>query len=276
MDITENKQVEKYKEAKDFREMISYLKVDKNVIYVEISEENAAEILEKYNYINVITPFKHKFALKNVDDEVEKPYGKHIYPRPVDFKEYYDEYVNERSKYPTIISNILEFESHFKSAITHAILVERHDRISNSDDLISFLKTLQMRLAFTSYKEKRKDTMISQVETLINNVLTYPNVFCFFDRISLGTLLTIYIGLDDNLQNSVFRRLKKYNMHLNAEQVPYFISKAFALVDIRNCVMHCNSLEVLTRFYNVKDKDLRRGKNKKLYLSMVEYLEKEK
>lgn len=276
MDNTENNKIENYKEAKDFGEMISYLKDDKNVIYVEMSEIEAAEILEKYNYINVITPFKHKFALKNKNDEVEKPNGKHIYPHPVDFKEYYDEYIGERSKYPTIIANILEFESHFKSAITHAVLVERSEKISNSDELISFLKTLQMRLAFTSYKEKRKTTMIEQIDNLIKNVLTYPNVFCFFDRISLGTLLTIYIGLDEVLQNSVFKRLKKYNMHLNAEQVPHFISKAFALVDIRNCVMHCNSLEVLTRFYNTKEKTLRRDKNKKLYLSMVEYLEKEK
>ena len=59
-------------------------------------------------------------------------------------------------------------------------------------------------------------------------------------------------------------------------QVPAFIKKVFCLVSIRNCVMHCNSLEVLIRFYKPKTHELRNSSDRKKYLSLIKLLSKEK
>lgn len=58
--------------------------------------------------------------------------------------------------------------------------------------------------------------------------------------------------------------------------VPAFIKKVFCLVSIRNCVMHCNSLEVLIRFYKPKTHELRNSSDRKKYLSLIKLLSKEK
>lgn len=60
-------------------------------------------------------------------------------------------------------------------------------------------------------------------------------------------------------------------MTFNVDKVPDFINKVFCLVSIRNCVMHCNSLEILIRFYNPKLHELR-----KKYINMVKLLSIEK
>lgn len=60
------------------------------------------------------------------------------------------------------------------------------------------------------------------------------------------------------------------------DKTPDFISKFFALIAVRNCVMHCNSLEILIRFYNLKTKTLRDSTNKKRFTTMIKYLSKEK
>lgn len=41
-------------------------------------------------------------------------------------------------------------------------------------------------------------------------------------------------------------------------------------------MMHCNSLEILIRFYNPKTKTLRDSTNKKRFTTMIKYLSKEK
>ena len=63
------------------------------------------------------------------------------------------------------------------------------------------------------------------------------------------------------------------------DKTPDFISKFFTLIAVRNCVMHCNSLEILIRlirFYNPKTKTLRDSTNKKRFTTMIKYLSKEK
>lgn len=51
-----------YKPAKTLDEQIKYLKENKKVYFNIITEKQAKDILFRYNYINVITPFKHHFA----------------------------------------------------------------------------------------------------------------------------------------------------------------------------------------------------------------------
>lgn len=90
-----------YKPAKTLDEQIKYLKENKKVCFNIITEKQAKDILFRYNYINVITPFKHHFA-KLSNNEVIKENGNHVYENDVEFSEYYELYKSEREKYPTI------------------------------------------------------------------------------------------------------------------------------------------------------------------------------
>lgn len=91
--------------------------------------------------------------------------------------------------------------------------------------------------------------------------------------------IAIYLGKIDeriNTQNKIFKDLKKYGMTFNVDKVPDFIDKVFCLVSIRNCVMHCNSLEILIRFYNPKLHELRKKSDRKKYINMIKSLSIEK
>ena len=93
---------------------------------------------------------------------------------------------------------------------------------------------------------------------------------------SLGDMLTVFTCLDNSMQNRIFQDLKKFQMKFNVDKVPDFIDKVFCLVSIRNCVMHCNSLEILNRFYNPKTHELRQKSDRKKYLNMIKNLSIEK
>lgn len=68
-----------YKPAKTLDEQIQYLKENKRVCFNVIDEKSAKDILFKYNYINIITPFKHHFAKLSNKKEVIKENGHHVY-----------------------------------------------------------------------------------------------------------------------------------------------------------------------------------------------------
>ena len=96
-----------YKPAKTLDEQIKYLKENKRVCFNIIDEKHAKDILFKYNYINIITPFKHHFAKLSNKKEVIKENGNHVYESDVEFSEYYELYKNERKNYPLISKNII-------------------------------------------------------------------------------------------------------------------------------------------------------------------------
>ena len=63
---------QKYKIAKTISEQIEYLNMNKRVQFNCMDKDTAKDKLLEYNYINIITPFKHKFAKLNDKKEVEK------------------------------------------------------------------------------------------------------------------------------------------------------------------------------------------------------------
>lgn len=269
-------QCQKYKPAKSISEQIQYLNEKKRVQFNKMNEEVAGDQLLKYNYINVITPFKHRFAKLNDKKEVIKVDGNHVYERDVEFSEYYDLFIEERKAYPVIINNILNFEIHFKSITAYYILNTYN--IDDSLELNSFLNNLKLNFAFleAKYNTKRINHMNNHLNELKKDIFKYADVYCFFDRMSLGSMLTIYTCLDLKIQDKIFLELKRHNMNFGVDKVPDFIQKVFCLVSIRNCVMHCNSLEILIRFYNPKTHELRKNSDKKRYLSMIKMLSIEK
>lgn len=263
---------QRYKSAKSISEQIKYLNEKKRIQFNNMNMKEAGEKLLQYNYINVITPFKHKFAKLNHQKEVIKVEGNHIYESNVEFSEYFDLFINERKSYPIIINNIMDFEIHFKSIIAYYIL--NSYSLNNSQELDSFLNKLKLRFSFleSRYNPKRISHMNKHIDKLRKSIFKYADIYCFFDKMSLGDMLTIYTCLDTDVQNKIFSDLKRFNLNFNVDKIPDFIDKIFCLVSIRNCVMHCNSLEILIRFYNPKNHELRKISDRKKYLSMIKML----
>lgn len=73
-----------YKPAKTLDEQIKYLKENKRVCFNIIDEKHAKDILFKYNYINIITPFKHHFAI--VLNRKDNPYSRTLTVLPLTSK----------------------------------------------------------------------------------------------------------------------------------------------------------------------------------------------
>ena len=93
---------------------------------------------------------------------------------------------------------------------------------------------------------------------------------------SLGQTLTVYCGLEYKEQDKIFKDCKKVGIDFSVDKTPDFISKFFTLISVRNCVMHCNSLEILVRYYNPATHKLRKNHNKKKYAKMIRELSIEK
>lgn len=265
-----------YKPSKKIKEQLDYLEEKKRVRFIDMDRNTAGDKLLEYNYINVITPFKHKFAKCDSKKQVVKVNGNHIYEKDVDFSEYYNCFWEERKKYPIIIANIQDFEIHFKSITAYHILTT--SEIYNSSDLSLFLSKLELRFSYleSRYDKTRIQHMKDQIESLKKDIFNYADVYCFFDRMSLGNMLTVFTCLEDDTQNRILKDMKRYKMNLNVDQVPDFIKKVFCLVSIRNCVMHCNSLEVLIRFYKPKTHELRNSSDRRKYVNLIKLLSKEK
>lgn len=265
-----------YKIPLTLDEQINYLHHSKRIQFNIITEEQAKEILMRYGYINVITPFKYKFArLDRKHRPIKDDYGHNIYDRNIEFSEYYSLFIEERIKYPTIAKNVILFETQFKSILTYHVLTE--NKINDYDSLHSFLETIRLNLSKKeNYSAKRMAHMIHQILKAEKTIDNYHSVYSFFDHLSLGTFLTIFIGLDINLQNQIFEDCKKVNLSFNVDKTPDFINKIFTLISIRNCIVHGNSLEILVKFYNPKNKTLRDSTNKKRFVHMIQYLSKEK
>lgn len=277
VEVEEKDIIINYKPAKTTKEMVDYLNSSKNVVYNTLSKEEAESILLKYNYINVITPFKHIFARKNEKGEVIKDVNnRHIYDNEIEFSEYFEKYNDERKKYPTIYKNISVFESIFKSIVSYNI-VNNKEKIENSQILYNYLESAEIRASLLQeYSEKRKEHILKDLREIKESINNYHDVYCLFDRLSLGHLLSLYTSLDEELKTKVYLEMKKQKMHFGVQSSYQLIDRIFTLVSVRNCVMHNNSLEILVRFYEPKNKSLRKPADRNKFIKMIEELSKEK
>lgn len=264
-----------YKPAKNTQEQIEYLKTNKKITFNSIHEQQARDILYKYNYINVITPYKHHFSKFDKDGNEVKIDGKHIYERDVEFSEYFNLFKNERLQYPIIIKNILGYELRFKSIMAYRILTSTE--INDENKLVAYLGSVRLRIPMNSdYSDSRLEHMNNHIKQLEKSISGYADIYCFFDRMSLGVSLTIFSGLDQGLQKQLLKDFKSLGMNFGVKNINDFIDKVFTLVAIRNRVMHCNNLEILVRYYNPATHKLRKNRNKKKYAKMINELSIEK
>ena len=192
----------KFKEPKTITEQIDYLKKEKRVKFDEITEAEAANILEKYGYINVITPFKHRFAKKE-NGKVIKLDGKHVYDRDIDFSEYFNLYKNERKTYSNLYSGISNFEITFNAVVSNIIAKEYNLNSESSFDL--FISDLKSNLSSNNIMnvaaKKRADETIDSLKSQLEK---YGSVFILLDHCMLNTIITIYKNCSPQIKKHIF------------------------------------------------------------------------
>ena len=121
--------------------------------------------------------------------EVIKVNGEHIYERNVEFSEYYDLFMNERKLYPMTAYHILTL-----------------NQLTDSNQLRMFFDGLKIRAAILEnrYNEQRIKHMNAHLEKLKEQIFNYADIYCFFDRMSLGNMLTVFTCLDKKQQHVIF------------------------------------------------------------------------
>lgn len=272
----------KYKNTKTVDELVEYLENEKNVTYNVINKEEAKKILYRYNYINVITPFKYKFAKyhpeqSDMDDPFKNNEGRHVYERPVEFAEYFKEYQEERKDYPIIWKNLMDFETKFKSIAAHELLIHLK---SNGNELLSdsqleyFLSTCAFRAKNSSWINQNfsSDNIDYWFDKVLGQMEHKNNLFVYFDHFNLGQWEILFAGLDEDLQEKIFDQLKKTEVNLNTKNVYDFLRRYKIVKEFRNCVAHNNSVRVLIRFRNIKTNQYRNLRERKKYVKVYNFL----
>lgn len=262
----------KLKKTLTIEEQIDYLEKNKRVIYNEISKEDAMNILYKYNYINVISPFKYYFALKDSNGYVIKDKNNsHIYNRDISFSEYYSKYKNERSQYSNLYTALSYFESVFNAIVSNEIICRYNlESIDTFNDFIISLSKNVLKLSNESFKSKQH--MLKTISNFKNELSKYNSIFIFFDRLTLSELITVYKSCDKEIGNIIFKSMYDNSLTLGYKKKTDFDNCLNRLIQIRNCIMHSNSITILLRYYSVKDKCLRKSTDRKAYQNIIKNL----
>ena len=258
-----------YKPPLTIDQQVDYIELNKRVVYNKISKDQAKEILKTYGYINVITPFKYMFAKRDENGVTVKMNGRHVYERNVDFSEYYDAFMRERSVYPTIYKNISDFESKFNACIAYECI--HTYRLDNSDRFADFVAFLQSNI-ISNYQDRKKDHMLKSVLKFPEKIDDYGSIYIFFDRLSLNELVTIYRNISSDSRESVFSKMLKMNATIGYTRLDAFDKMLPKLVQIRNYVFHENSLTVLKRYYDIRTKGFRNKSNRQSYTRLINKL----
>ncbi|CAM3601263.1 hypothetical protein ERUR111494_02195 [Erysipelothrix urinaevulpis] len=121
-----------------------------------------------------------------------------------------------------------------------------------------------------------KNFTLSNVDYWYKSVLgalkNTDDIFVFFDHLNLGNWEILISGLDLYLQNEVFTTLKKHELNLNTGNICEFLIRFKVLREIRNCVSHRNSIEILIRYRNVRKNSLRYAPESRKYRRLFDEL----
>lgn len=267
----------KYKKPLSIEEQVDYLEKNKHVVYNECSKDKAMQYLYCHNYINVISPFKENFARRDENNNIVRDEnGNHIYDYPVDFSQYQNLYTLERIKYPTIYTNIMNFETAFNAIVSYEVI--NHYEIKDEIRFKVFVEIMQEninsfvesgRLKPSVANHMRND--ISKFESLMKN---YNSIYIFMDRLSLSQTISVYKAINVSLNNKIFNSLLKNNLTFGYQSYGSFDNFLSRVVPIRNCIAHFNSLEIVVNYYDICNKKQRLKSDKARYLKVVAKLSK--
>ena len=250
----------KYKKPLSIEEQVDYLEKNKHVVYNECSKDKAMQYLYCHNYINVISPFKENFARRDENNNIVRDEkGNHIYDFPVDFSQYQNLYTLERIKYPTIYTNIMNFETAFNAIVSYEVI--NHYEIKDEIRFKVFVEIMQENINSFVESSRLKPSVanhmrndISKFESLMKN---YNSIYIFMDRLSLSQTITVYRSINVPLHNKIFNSLLTNGLTFGYKSSGSFDDFLSRIVPIRNCIAHFNSLEIVVKYYDIKNKNLR-------------------
>lgn len=271
-----------YKKTLTIDEQIEYLKNIKHVVFIEISEEKAKNILYENNYINVITPYKHLFAKTDIEGiTIRDAQGKHIYEQDTDFTEYNNAYHAERDNYSEMFSNISKFESTLNSILSNETIL--YYSINSREKFDYFMKQLlkninsfpvknQNSKQFRGYSGKTLQHMRNEISSMHSHMEKYEDIYIFMDRLSLSELITVFRCLDLQLRSRIFKELAIRNLTFGYQNFSSFDIFLTRIAPIRNCICHHNSLEILINYYDIKNHSMRTEKDRKIMNNVINRL----
>lgn len=257
-----------FKQPLSVCEQTKYLSQNKRVVYNNISESDAQEILYKYNYINVITPFKYRFARKTKQGfTIKDANNNHIYDRDVDFKEYFDLYLKEREAYPTLYKNIMNFEVILNAIISYECLCSYN--LETTENFNDFINNLEVNISELDWDDYKKNKLLEVVQNLPSELELYKSPYILFDNLTLNEILVVLIGMKKEIQQKCINEIVLRQQIVLATDIDTFYEQASKIVRIRNCICHNDSIEILLRFRCRHNKTIRKSSDKKSYANLI-------
>ena len=272
-----------YKKPLSTIEQIEYLSKNKRIVFEETIKSR--DLLLRYNYINVVSPFKHIFARNNSNDPYKSDRDenhKHIYDRDVRFEEYLEKLSEERSKYSEMYDGLHKFESAYRSIVTNFFLTRY--QINNSIKAVRYLEIFKRRFDNVELQSKtgeesaeiKRENFIVSINEIIHRVkgnvdrkIEETNIYLVFERLSLKELNAVFFGLPYKWQEEIVEKLSLWKLDFGAKNLYDFKKKAFNLVSIRNSVMHFNSLTILLKYSDYKKGILRERNSRENYIRLM-------
>ena len=272
-----------YKKPLSTIEQIEYLSKNKRIVFEETIKSR--DLLLRYNYINVVSPFKHIFARNNSNDPYKSDRDenhKHIYDRDVRFEEYLEKLSEERSKYSEMYDGLHKFESAYRSIVTNFFLTRY--QINNSIKAVRYLEIFKRRFDNVEFQSKtgeesaeiKRENFIALINEIIHRVkgnvdrkIEKTNIYLVFERLSLKELNAVFFGLPYKWQEEIVEKLSLWKLDFGAKNLYDFKKKAFNLVSIRNSVMHFNSLTILLKYSDYKKGILRERNSRENYIRLM-------
>ena len=92
------------------------------------------------------------------------------------------------------------------------------------------------------------------------------------DRLSLGSTITLFRCCDLQIKKQIFSDLLKNDATVKYTDFSTFDDFLFRVVPIRNCVFHNNSLTILKRYFDIKNKLLRTRSDQRKYSNIIKRL----
>lgn len=272
-----------YKKPLSTIEQIEYLTKNKRIVFEETIKSK--DLLLRYNYINVVSPFKHIFARNNSNDPYKSDRDenhKHIYDRDVRFEEYLEKLNEERSKYSEMYDGLHKFESAYRSIVSNFFL--SRFQIDNSDKATRHFEIIKNRFEHVEFESKfgeekaiaKRLNIIDSINGIIYRVngnadrkIEETNIYLVFERLSLKELNAVFFGLPYKWQEEIVKKLSLWKLDFGAKNLYDFKKKAFNLVSIRNSIMHFNSLTILLKYSDYKKGILRERNSRENYIRLI-------
>lgn len=246
-----------YKDPLTLTKMTAYLQETKKVVYIQISEKQAQQYLYEYSYVNLITPFKHRFKINDVY-------------RQTDFKEYLDAYLEERNQYPRLYQNIMSLECYLKSILSYEILNAYH--LNSFSQFQELADTLHFNAQHTPYTDSIKFHMYKIIDKMKEEIQNYRSPYFLLGQLTLHECLSLLYSLDSHLKNRCRQEFLKRQHFIQESDDQPFYKKLDMIIQIRNCICHNDSLENLIRYQQEFKGILRSEEEQDEFSKLIDYL----